>query len=159
MSSTKTITRLASAAIALATAAVLGVAGTGTGDAAPVSREFPLSNCVGLSPNVVDVPFLARRTIVSTYGGNAYIAVDFPSYFPGGYQSAARLDWRNPGTGKRGTKISNVRVNPPYQGVHYFVLPQKQIGKGRVDVTFSAVNRNALWAIPSTSCTGTIVVP
>lgn len=157
MPSTKTITRLAAAAIALTSAAGLGVAATG--DANAVSREYPLSTCVGLSPNVVDVPFLARRTIVSTYAGNAYVAADFTSYFPGGYQSSARLDWHNLATGKRGSKVSNVRVNPPYQGVHYFVIPVNQIGKGRVNVTFSAVNRNALWSVPSTSCSGSIVIP
>ncbi|WP_238422233.1 hypothetical protein [Gordonia sp. 'Campus'] len=157
MPSTRMTTRLAAAAVALAAAAGLGVAATG--EAGAVTREFPLSNCVGVSPNIVDVPFLARRAIVSTYAGNAYIASDFTSYFPGGYQSTARLDWRNLSTGKRGTKLSNVRVNPPYQGVHYFVIPVGEIGRGRVAVNFSAVNRNALWSIPSTSCGGTVVVP
>ncbi|AFR47476.1 hypothetical protein KTR9_0831 [Gordonia sp. KTR9] len=157
MPGTKTITRLAAAAIALTSAAGLGAAATGEANA--VTREYPLSNCIGLSPNVVDVPFLARRTIVSTYAGNAYIATDFTSYFPGGYQSSARLDWHNLATGKRGSKVSNVRVNPPYQGVHYFVIPVSQIGRGRVNVTFGAVNRNALWSIPSTSCSGSVVIP
>ncbi|MEO9326769.1 hypothetical protein [Gordonia aurantiaca] len=158
MARTHKITRAVAAATSLLAAAAVGLAGAGQADASP-SREYPLSTCVGVSPNIVDVPFLARRAIVSTYDGNAYIATDFPSYFPGGYQSTARLDWHNPATGKRGSKVSNTRVNPPYQGVHYFVIPLGQIGRGRVNVTFGAVNRNALWAIPSTSCSGTINIP
>ncbi|MBY4575354.1 hypothetical protein ACN94_17470 [Gordonia paraffinivorans] len=158
MTRNTTFARLAAVALSVAAAAGLGLAGAGHAGAAP-SREYPLSTCVGLSPNVADIPFLARRAIVSTYGGNAYIATDFPSLFPGGYQSTARLDWHNTATKKRGSKVSNTRVNPPYQGVHYFVIPLNQIGRGTVNVTFSAVNRNALWAIPSTSCTGTIHIP
>lgn len=153
---TKTFTRLAAAALSIAAAAGLGLAGTGQAAAA---REFPVSNCIGPSPNIVDLPFMVRRAIVSTYGGDAYIAADFPSYFPGGYQSSLRMDWHNLSTGKRGFKVSNTKVNPPYQGVHYFVIPVKTIGKGRVNVTFGATNRNALWSVPSTSCSGTIVIP
>ncbi|ATD69560.1 MULTISPECIES: hypothetical protein [Gordonia] len=156
MARTTTFTRLAAAALALAAAAGLGLSGTGE---AAASREFPVSTCIGPSPNVIDLPFMVRRAIVDTYAGNAYIAADFPSYFPGGYQSSLRMDWHNQSTGKRGSKLSNTRVRPPYQGVHYFVIPVSQIGRGRVDVTFSAVNSNALWSVPSTSCRGTIVVP
>ncbi|MDS1114535.1 hypothetical protein RD149_12235 [Gordonia westfalica] len=156
MARTKTFTRSAAAALSIAAAAGLGLAGTGQAEA---SREFPVSNCIGPSPNIVDLPFMVRRAIVGTYAGNAYIAADFPSYFPGGYQSSLRMDWHNPSTGKRGSKISNTQVRPPYQGVHNFVIPVNQIGKGRVNVTFGAVNRNALWSVPSTSCSGTIVIP
>ncbi|MCZ4558390.1 hypothetical protein O4215_22765 [Rhodococcus maanshanensis] len=31
-------------------------------------------------------------------------------------------------------------------------------GPGDVEITRSAVNRNALWSIPTTSCTGTVHV-
>ncbi len=69
------------------------------------------------------------------------------------------MDWHNPSTGKRGLEDQQHPGAPALPGVHNFVIPVNQIGKGRVNVTFGAVNRNALWSVPSTSCSGTIVIP
>lgn len=42
-----------------------------------------------------------------------------------------------------------------YAGGPTFAL---DTGAGQVRFTFSAVNRNALWSIPTTSCSGTMRV-
>ncbi len=149
--------------VCAATVAVLGAAGlvvaTGPGQARAASAEYPISTCFGLSPNIVDFPYIPRRVIVSDYAGTTYLAVDYTSYWIGvGYDSDARLDWHNPRTGKRGSLTSHNHVRPPYQGVHNFTIPTKTIGTGQVRVTLNTVNRNALWSIPATSCGGTITV-
>ena len=157
--STNTRTRAAAAAVAVFGAAGLALS-TGPGDAnAAPSAEYPIGTCFGMSPNVVDVPYMPRRVIVSDYAGTTSLAIDYTSYWIGvGYDSTATLDWHNLRTGKRGTLTSRSHVSPPYQGVHNFTIPTKTIGTGKVGVTLNTVNRNALWSVPATTCGGTITV-
>ncbi|MEE4022193.1 hypothetical protein V1Y59_03795 [Gordonia sp. PKS22-38] len=146
------------AAIAVTSAGIVGLS-TATAGEANAATEHALNGCVGLSPNIVDIPFWPRRAIVAQYAGQTYISVDFPSYWLFvGYRSDARLDWHNTRTNKRGVLRSTEQVRPPYQGVHDFVIPTNAIGRGNVNVTLSATNSNALWSIPSIPCSGTIVV-
>ena len=156
---TTTRTRVTTAAVAVVGAAGLALTtGPGGAGAAP-SAEYPIATCFGLSPNVVDVPYMPRRVIVSDYAGTTYLAVDYTSYWIGvGYNSDARLDWHNLRTGKRGTLTSRSHVSPPYQGVHNFTIPTRTIGTGKVRVTLNTVNRNAVWSVPATTCGGTITV-
>lgn len=158
MISTKLRTRAAATLISVSAAAAMTVAG-GVGQA-NASQEFPIPNCIGVSPNIVDIPFKLSNAIVSQYQDTTWITVTYGSLWVGvGYDSAVRLDWRNPATGQSGTKLSESRVVPPNTGVHSFQFPTEQIGKGRVEVSFSSVNRNALWAIPALTCSGSVVVP
>lgn len=158
MNSTKLRTRAAVAMISVAGAACMTVVG-GVGQA-NASQEFPIPNCIGVSPNIVDIPFKLSNAIVSQYEDTTWITVTYGSLWVGvGYESAVQLDWHNPATGQRGTKLSDSRVVPPNTGVHNFQFPTEQIGQGRVEVSFSAVNRNALWAIPALTCSGGVVVP
>ncbi|MXP21938.1 hypothetical protein GIY30_11315 [Gordonia sp. HNM0687] len=145
-------------AVAIAAAGTLGLATATAADAA-AATEHRLTQCIGLSPNIVDIPFLPNRAIVAQYAGKTYIAVDFTSYWIGvGYRSDARLDWHNLRTGKHGVLRSTTHISPPYQGVHNFVIDTAAIGRGNVAITLGATNSNALWSIPAISCSGTIVV-
>ena len=157
MISTRIRTRIAAATIAAM--GVVGVAAaTGTGDAA-ADGAYPLNNCIGLSPNIVDAPYWPTRAIVAQYAGKTYITTEFSSYWFGvGYESTARLDWRNLQTGQRGSMTNRSAVKPPYTGTHVFTIPTNRIGKGRVQVTLSTVNRNAVWALPTPTCGGVITV-
>ncbi|MFW0789144.1 hypothetical protein [Gordonia sp. CPCC 205333] len=149
--------RIKTGAAALA-AAALGatlIGGTGQATAAP-SAAYPLSSCIGLSPNVVDLPYNPTRIIVADYAGKTYLTTEFSSLW--GYQSAVRLDLRNLQTGKRLNLRSDRRVSPPYVGTHQLSFPTSRIGKGRVKATLSSVNRNALWSVPATTCSGVIVI-
>lgn len=150
--------RIKSAVAALATAGAVGtmlVGGTGQAAAAP-SAAYPLSNCMGMSPNVVDLPYNPTRIIVADYAGRTYLTTEFSSLW--GYQSRVRLDLRNLSTGRHIVKISDRRVSPPYVGTHQINFPTSQIGRGRVKAVLTSVNSNALWAVPTPTCSGVIVI-
>ncbi|MEE3849971.1 hypothetical protein VZC37_06480 [Gordonia sp. LSe1-13] len=145
------------AAIAVTGAGIVGLSTATAGEA--TADRHPLPGCIGLSPNIVDLPFWPETVDVAQYTGKTYISVDFTSYWLFvGYRSDARLDWHNPGAKKRGVLFSSTQVQSPYVGVHWFVIPTNAIGRGNVNVTLSATNSNALWSIPSIPCSGTIVV-
>ncbi|MDL9946900.1 hypothetical protein QSJ19_15150 [Gordonia sp. ABSL11-1] len=153
--------RFATAVTALALAAGSLVGTAGAASAAPASeRSFPINNCFGVSPNIVDTPFMPRGVIVGHYDGWTNVMVTYSSLWLGvGYDSVARFDWRHLDNGKRGTFISSTATRPPNTGTHGFTWPRYQPGKGRVELTLSAVNRNALWSIPTNTCKTVIVVP
>lgn len=142
------------------TTGVLGATGAAEAQAAPsTTRGFPLTQCFGLSPNVVDTPWMPRNVAVEQYDGYTTVLTTYSSVWLFiGYESVARLDWQQLSTGNRGTLFSTSRTSPPNTGVNGFNFPRHRAPKGKVRVTLSAVNRNALWAIPSNSCTGVIEI-
>ncbi|GAC66847.1 hypothetical protein [Gordonia soli] len=151
---------IATMAVAAAAVGLISAQSAATGAPAPsTSRGFPINNCFGLSPNIVDVPYAPSQVVVGQYDGWTNVMVTYGSlWLLTGYDSVARFDWRHLDNGKRGTFVSNSNVRPPNTGVHGFTWPRNQPGKGRVEVTLSTVNRNALWEIPATTCKGTIVI-
>ncbi|MFW0796657.1 hypothetical protein AAFP30_22825 [Gordonia sp. CPCC 205515] len=97
---------------------------------------------------------------VGRYGGFTTVYTGYNSLWLGiGYDSAARFDWHNLNTGKRGVQFSNTATRPPNAGTHGFSIPDRTIGNGRVQITLSTFNRNALWAIPAQTCSTTITLP
>lgn len=146
-------------AVALTLAAVgVGLVGVGSASAETVA---PMSRCWGISPNIVDQPFSTARLFVSPTGPGSVtaavrdVSTPYAFFFPGAqYDSVGRLDWRNVATGRTGTVFSTARINS-YVGGPTFALTT---GAGEVRFTFSAVNRNALWSIPTTSCSGSMRV-
>ncbi|EGD55438.1 hypothetical protein [Gordonia neofelifaecis] len=150
--------RLTAAAVAVGAVAASVVAGIGHADA--VTKEYPLHDCINISPNIVDLPYMPTRVFVSDYAGTTYMQITYGSYWIGvGYDSVARLDWTNLTTNRKGTLIDKSWVRPPNTGVHNFTLPSRDFGPGKVKLTLSTVNRNALWAIPARSCGGVVVAP
>lgn len=151
---TRLTTGLAAAAIAASSLAALSVS-PGTAHAEAVA---PLDRCWGISPNIIDQPYSTARLFVSGAGpGKVTAAVrDVSTFwiFSGGYESAGRLDWHNLTTNRKGTAFDTAKIGL-YVGGPTFKL---NTGPGRVRVTLSAVNRNALWTIPSTACSGTLTV-
>ncbi|MGW0039209.1 hypothetical protein [Gordonia sp. NPDC003376] len=153
----RTIRRLTTAGVAAAITATgligAGALGSGTASAETVA---PLDRCWGVSPNIVDQPYSTARLFVSQNGpGRVTAAVrDISSFWGGGYESVGRLDWHNLRTGTRGTAVDAAPIRL-YVGGPTFHL---NTGSGPVRVTLSAVNRNALWAIPTTACSGTLHV-
>ncbi|GAC68440.1 hypothetical protein [Gordonia soli] len=149
---------------AIATMAAATVAaGLGAVGAAPASAETvaPLSRCWGVSPNIVDQPFSVARLFLEPDGAGRVIARvrDVSSLWAllspaAGYDSVGRLDWHNVSNGRKGTAIDTARIGGYVNGQQFRLAT----GAGTVRVTYSAVNRNALWAIPSTSCGGTLTV-
>ena len=149
---------VAATAIAIGAGALTATAtGAGTANAA---GTYPLNGCIGLSPNIVDQPYMPTRALVSDYDGRTYITTEYSSlWLFVGYDSTARLDWHNLSTGKRGSLFSN---GSPAEwrvgGTHNFAIATRTIGPGRVKITLNSVNRNALWSIPAASCSGYIRV-
>ena len=158
--SSRTTIRRRLAAITLALAATAASVTTPGAANADESKTYPLNDCINISPNIVDVPYMPRRVIVSKYEADTYLLIDYTSYWIGvGYDSAARLDWKNLTTGQKGTTFQRGHISPPYQGTHQFRIPTAKLGPGKVKLTLSTVNSNALWSIPARSCSGVIVTP
>ncbi|ALG85945.1 hypothetical protein [Gordonia phthalatica] len=154
----QTARKIAATAVALAaTAASVAAPGTANADQ---SKTYAMHDCINISPNIVDMPYRPYRVIVSKYLSNTYLVIDYTSYWIGvGYDSAARLDWKNLTTGQKGTRIARNHISPPYPGTHQFQIPTAKLGPGKVKLTLSTVNSNALWAVPARSCSGVIVTP
>jgi hypothetical protein len=155
----KNIGRRAAAAM-IALAATIGVGALGAGQAA-AETVVPMERCWGVSPNVVDQPFSTARLFVTSTGPgrvNAAIrdvSTPWAFFIPGaGYESVGRLDWRNVNTGGTGTAFDSAHIGSYVSGPEFSL----DTGPGTVTFTVSAVNRNALWAIPSTACSGTMQV-
>ncbi|MFC7450351.1 hypothetical protein [Rhodococcus daqingensis] len=147
----------------MATTAVVsaGIAGglvAGAGSAAAQTVEVPMSTCFGLSPYIVDQPYVASRAWFYQDGpgtGTVTLA-DVSSvvgFFTAPYLSDTRLDWRNKTTGATGTLTATTPI-----ALGNSVNLRMNSGPGEVEITRSAVNRHALWSIPTTSCTGTVRV-
>ena len=149
---------IAATVLAVSTAAVT-TAGTGDADAGPV-RTYPLSGCIGLSPNIIDRPYMPTQLIVDQSEGYTYLTVYFNSmWLLVGYDSTARLDWHNLSTNKKGSQFSGgSKMVWGLDGTHSFAFRTRTIGTGRVKITLNSVNRNALWAIPALSCSAYIRV-
>ncbi|WP_068272580.1 hypothetical protein [Aldersonia kunmingensis] len=150
----RTLVRLAATAMTLAAGIVIVGAGS-----ASAETELPMTRCLGPSPFIVDQPYApARLWVEQNESGTVTLALrDVASlwFFAGGYQSQARLDWRNPATGASGTEFTTQLVGYPggQPGRFHFVS-----GPGPVELTLSAFNWHALWGVPSTSCTGVVQV-
>jgi len=155
----RTTTACMAAAAIVAGGATGLVHGAGTASA-DYNRSFPLSQCFGLSPNIIDVPFAPPGINVTQYDGFTTLLVTFSSVWLGvGYVSDATLTWKHLDNGKHGTMRSHGVAKPPNTGTLGFGFPRNEPGKGRVELTLSAVNSNGLWSIPTNSCTATINIP
>ncbi|GAC79093.1 MULTISPECIES: hypothetical protein [Gordonia] len=151
-------TRLAAGAVAAAGAAALILAPAG--DASAVTKTYPIGDCTNLSPNVVDMPYQPNRVFVSEYAGTVYMQITYGSLWLGlGYDSHARLAWKNLQTGRNGVLVDNSIVRPPNTGVHNFTVKRSTFGPGKVRLTLTTTNRNAVWAVPARTCTSTVVAP
>ena len=152
--------RRSAAAALFVLAATIGVGTVGAGHAS-AETLVPMTLCLGVSPYIIDQPFSTARLVVSPAGPGKVDAAIRDVSTPwgalirnGGYDSVGRLDWRNANTGRTGTNFGTDRIDG-YGGGPRFTL---NTGAGTVHFTFSAVNSNALWAIPTTSCSGTMQV-
>ncbi|GAB18295.1 hypothetical protein GOEFS_050_00730 [Gordonia effusa NBRC 100432] len=149
-------------AAAVAVAGAFGATLTGAAPAAAViihdksTDYYDMSKCIGLSPNVVDLPYQPIGIYVTHRGATTGIATKWDSYL--GYHSDARIDLRNLKTGKRFTWRFPHQVTQPYNGSQYREIPTSKIGKGRVQLTLNSVNRNALWALPAPTCSTVITI-
>ncbi|WP_161893559.1 hypothetical protein [Gordonia spumicola] len=151
-------TRLAAGAVAAA--GVLALVAAPAGDAGAATKSYPLGDCTNLSPNVVDLPYQPNRVFVSEYAGTTYLQITYSSaWMLVGYSSHARLDWKNLTTGRHGVLVDNSVVRPPNTGVHNFTVKRSTFGPGKVKLTLTTTNRNAVWAVPARSCTSTVVAP
>lgn len=148
------------AAALFALAATIGIGTIGAGQAS-AETIVPMNRCWGVSPYIVDQPFSTARLFVYPTGpGRVDAAVrDISTNWAIfsrdlSYDSIGRLDWRNRNNGRTGTIFDTARIGAYVSGPTFDL----NSGAGTVDFTFSAVNRNALWAIPSTACSGTMQV-
>ena len=148
---------IAAAAVVVGAGAVTAV-GAGSAEA---DTHYPLRGCIGLSPNVVDVPYQPTTLSVAKVDDHTFIDTSYNSLWVfAPYESFARLEWRNLATNKRGSMTKKAYPAPwGVGGIHSFRIPTRDIDRGPVKVTLSALNRNALWSIPSQSCSGTVRVP
>ncbi|MEU5410029.1 hypothetical protein [Nocardia asteroides] len=140
---------LAAGAVAMGTM----VAGAGTASALPSSLVG--INCMGLSPNIVDVPY-SNQVIVSYLrdqsGLPSFTVHSGASIW--GYQTHPTLTWTNLATGASGSLTGHTNISSIFGtgGTVYFT--DVPTGTGPVRVDLSIVN-TGLVPVPAVTCSGT----
>lgn len=138
---------------------VTALAGTvlmGAGTASAESALVDMS-CIGLSPNIVDVPYSAQ-VIMSRYdqpSGVATFTVHTGASIWGGYGTAPTLTWTNVATGASGSVTGFSPMSSMFgtgSTVYFSNLPT---GTGNVRIDLSVVN-TGLVPVPVVNCGGNI---
>ncbi|MFJ2838300.1 MULTISPECIES: hypothetical protein [Nocardia] len=143
------------AGLAAGAAVVAGtmVAGAGAANALPSSLVG--INCLGLSPNIVDVPY-SNQVIVSYL----YDQSGLPSFTVHsgasiwGYQTHPTLTWTNLATGASGSLTGHTNISSFFGtgGTVYFT--DVPTGTGPVRIDLSVVNTGPV-PVPVVTCSGT----
>ncbi|MCU1642048.1 MAG: hypothetical protein JWN03_2323 [Nocardia sp.] len=146
------------AGLALGATAVAGSMVMGMGTASAVdSALVPMSSCVGLSPNIVDVPY-SNQVIVSQYGlppGVAGFTVHTGASIWGGYGTSPTLTWTNLATGASGSVSGFSPMSSMFGSGSTVYFNNVPTGSGPVRIDLSVVN-SGLVPVPAVACSGTI---
>ncbi len=148
-----TRSKIAGTAAALAAAAGTMVAGAGAANALPSSLVG--INCMGISPNIVDVPY-SNQVIVSyirdVSGLPTFTVHSGASIW--GYQTHPTLTWTNLATGASGSLTGHTNISSMFGtgGTVYFA--DVPTGTGPVRLDLSIVN-TGLVPVPPVNCSGT----
>ncbi|MFC4126275.1 hypothetical protein [Nocardia rhizosphaerae] len=145
--------KVAGIAAGVAVAAGTMVAGAGTANALP--SYLVGIDCMGISPNIVDVPY-SNQVIVSYL----YDRSGLPTFTVHsgasiwGYQSSPTLTWTNLATGASGSLTGHTNISSMFGtgGTVYFT--DVPTGAGPVRIDLSVVN-TGLVPVPPVTCSGT----
>ncbi|WP_067721428.1 hypothetical protein [Nocardia yamanashiensis] len=147
------------AAVASAVVAAGLLAGQGTASA-DFSAEVPM-NCVGLSPNIVDVPYSGKVYLGQYNAGRpgwTSVTVHTGASIWGGYTTNPTITWTNLNTGVTGTASGSAPVSSMFGTGAQNNFDAWGIGGGPVRFDLTVVN-SGLAPVPAVSCSGTIDVP
>ncbi|WP_062394934.1 hypothetical protein [Gordonia phthalatica] len=130
------LTRIAATVAGVGALAAVGV--PGAAEARPVSSQYVAQHCIGLSPNVVDIP----------YNGGVRVDQDGPGKFAAfwgsaslfGYTTDGTLNWHNLRTGQKGRVPVTIAHN--LSGNSY--VAEVDSGAGPVRITTTGLNRGLL---------------
>ncbi|MRH88202.1 hypothetical protein GFY24_12240 [Nocardia sp. SYP-A9097] len=143
--------------VSVGVAALAGMVSLGAGTASAADSALVNMSCIGLSPNVVDVPYSAQ-VIMSQYGlppGVASFTVHTGASIWGGYGTTPTLTWTNTATGASGSVTGFSPMSSMFGSgstVYFMNLPT---GSGNVRIDLSVVN-TGLIPVPPVNCSGNI---
>ncbi|MBF6483425.1 hypothetical protein IU431_04560 [Nocardia otitidiscaviarum] len=140
-------------------AGVMAMAAMVFGGAGSAAADLPSSQvdmrCVGISPNIVDLPYSSQVIVSYLYdeSGFPYITVHTGASL-WGYHTTATLRWTNLATDASGTVTGDSPVSSFFGtgGTVYFREPT---GPGPVRLDLTVVN-SGLVPVPPVNCSGTI---
>ncbi|MFC9894247.1 hypothetical protein ACFVMC_11190 [Nocardia sp. NPDC127579] len=149
--------------VALTVFGLAGAALAAPADAAPIATQrVDGVQCLGLSPNIVDLPYdggFLVQTDTNAPGRIAYLnvgGIGSPIRSVFGYVTEATVSWQNLDTGAAGAVTRSYRQGIATEnGMQFSGL---DTGAGRVRVTVSGVNRGPLLSLPAPACTGEVTI-
>ncbi|WP_051132770.1 hypothetical protein [Nocardia paucivorans] len=152
-----TATRRVLAGTAAVAALMFGAPGTAS--AADFSAVVDMQ-CVGLSPNIVDVPY-SGRVYVGQYSGRpgwTSLSVHTGASIWGNYTTHPTLTWTNLATGVSGTASGSVPVSSMFGTGGQVAFDAWDLGPGPVRFDLSVVN-SGLVPVPAVNCSGVLDIP
>lgn len=142
-----------------AAVAALMFGAPGTASAANFSAVVDMQ-CVGLSPNIVDVPY-SGRVYVGQYSGRpgwTSLTVHTGSSIWGNYTTHPTLTWTNLNSNVSGTASGSAPVPSMFGTGAQVNFDAWNIGPGPVRFDLSVVN-SGLVPVPVVNCSGVLDVP
>ncbi|MEV6279870.1 hypothetical protein [Nocardia sp. NPDC051832] len=121
----------------------------------PVRHQEIGVNCWGLSPNLLDLPYSGKVTIMTHANEPGLFTVGGGGRSLFGYTTDTRVDWRNLDNGRTGSATVSYPQNM-YDTSIYRIYNQDS-GPGRVALTITATNRGLL-TLPAPTCTGEAII-
>jgi hypothetical protein len=155
--------KISKSVVALAFSGLVAVSLAGPAGAAPIATQrVEGMQCVGLSPNIVDLPYdgaFLVQTDTNAPGQIAYLnvgGIGSPIRSIFGYVTEATVSWQNLDTGAAGAVTRFYRQGIAAENGTQF--GRIDTGAGRVRITVSGVNRGALMSLPAPACTGEVTI-
>ncbi|MGV9415075.1 hypothetical protein ACWDOP_34680 [Nocardia sp. NPDC003693] len=142
------------AGVAVAASALAGTVVAGAGDASAAVGKLVDMSCVGLSPNVIDMPYSAQVIVDPTYdapAGTASFTIRGNSSL-WGYGTHPTLTWTNLATGASGSLTGHGQATLGNGSTVYFSHIPTGTGPLRVDLS---VTNTGWFPIPAINCSGT----
>lgn len=153
-------TRYLTTALAIGAAGLLATTVTGAGAASAYgqdARHADIAACEGLSPHIVDVPYMGDLHVSQDAASQGMVDVSVePALDLWSYDSHPTITWTNLATGASGVLAGQVSIVSLANSTSasYEDVPT---GSGPVRFDLSVVN-SGTFPVPPTTCTGTFDV-
>lgn len=144
-------------AVAAVVAVIAGAAAPAAHADTPVRTQLVAMNCVGLSPNIVDLPYNGGVRVQTRTSEPGEITVIGGSTSATRYYTDATITIRNDTAHTSGTITRRYLHTPGGSAAGGYTIPNVYTGPGRVSITITAVNHGLL-TIAGPTCRGTVTV-
>lgn len=139
-------------------ASVVAATTLGAGTASAEARQVDMS-CVGLSPNIVDLPYSVQVIVNPDATGDTYGPTTFTVHAGAslwGYGTHPTLNWTNLATGASGSVTGHGQVSSIFGSGSTFYFSHIPTGTGPLRVDLSVTN-TGFYPIPAINCSGNVL--